>query len=68
MQILDFYHAYQKLCQWVMLVCQDKVAGQCWLEQMKELLLDDQVGEVIIRLQARDGKGESVEKKTALLS
>lgn len=67
-QILDFYHAYEKLCQWAVLVFKDQSVRQCWLQDMKELLLDDQLEEVMLQIQDRDCKGENVEKKTALLS
>lgn len=67
-QILDFYHAYEKLCQWAVLVYKHKPIRQQWLEEMKQLLIDDQVGKVMIQIQDTDCKGDALEKKTALLS
>lgn len=67
-QILDFFHAYEKLCQWAVLVWKDKTTRQAWLEEMKTLLLTDSVGEVICQVQDTDCKGEALDKKTALLT
>lgn len=67
-QILDFFHAYEKLCQWAVLAFKDKSTRQSWLEEMKVFLLTDAVGEVIIQVQDTDCQGEVLAKKTALLT
>ena len=68
-QMLDFFHAYEKLCQWAVLVLKDKTTRQAWLEDMKALLLADCVGEVILQVQDTDCKlSEALDKKMALLT
>ena len=50
-QILDFFHAYEKIGQWTSSVHEDKTTCSEWCEYAKKLLLDDQVSELIIQIQ-----------------
>jgi hypothetical protein len=67
-QILDFFHAYEKICQWSLSVMKDKTLRDQWNTSMKELLLNDEVLEVIIQIQGTHCQGDSLEKKQALLT
>ena len=67
-QILDFFHAYEKICQWSLTVIKDKSHRDLWNISMKELLLNDQVTEVIIQIQNTGCQGDSLEKRQALLT
>ena len=67
-QILDFYHAFEKICQWASLVFTDKEWLTKWCDQTKEWLLTDCLNEVLIQLQDTDCKGDKLEKKQALLT
>ena len=67
-QILDFYHAYEKLCQWAVLVIKDQQESSLWIEGAKALLLNDELAEVIIRIQDTACQGEGLDKKNALLT
>ncbi len=67
-QILDFYHAFEKIAQWGGLFYKDKEQHRFWCESCKSLLLSDQVGEVIESLHHLLCRGEVEEKKQALLT
>ena len=67
-QILDFFHAYEKIGQWASSVYKDKTICSQWCEYAKNLLLDDQVGELIIQIQQTHCQGDSQERKEALLT
>jgi hypothetical protein len=67
-QILDFFHAYEKICQWSLTVIKDKSHRDQWNTSMKELLLNDEVTEVTIQIQNTDCQGDSLEKRQALLT
>ena len=67
-QILDFFHSYEKICQWATITLKDKLLCSEWCESCKNLLLNNQVDEVIIQVQETDCNGESKEKKEALLT
>ncbi len=67
-QILDFYHAYEKLCQWAVLVVKDQQEKSLWIEGAKTLLLNDELAEVIIQIQDISCQGEGLDKKNALLT
>jgi hypothetical protein len=67
-QILDFYHAFEKICQWATIIFKDKEELDTWCQQAKELLLNDEIKEVIIQIQNIDCQGDRLEKKNALLT
>lgn len=67
-QILDFYHGFEKICQWAVPTFKDKEKRDQWTTAMKELLLDDQVKEVIIQIQQMECRDDNLEKKQALLT
>jgi hypothetical protein len=46
-QILDFYHAKEHLCQYASLYFNEKAKADKWCEQQSELLLEDKVEQVI---------------------
>lgn len=50
--ILDYYHACEHLHAFSNNFFKDKIAGQDWAEQQKQLLLDSQVTEVIKNIKA----------------
>lgn len=67
-QILDFFHAYEKICQWGAMVFKDKEELNRWCESMKELLLDDQVTEVISQLKELDYQSDIAKNRDALIT
>ena len=67
-QVLDFFHAFEKICQWATLVFKDKEILNNWCEYAKELLLNDDLNELISQIQSIDCKGDTIEKKNALLT
>jgi hypothetical protein len=67
-QILDFFHAYEKICQWSVWVIKDKIQRDQWNTSMKERLLNDEVTEVIIKIQATQCQGDSLKKRQTLLT
>jgi len=72
-QILDrpatrFYHAYEKICQWAVLVLKDQPERSLWLEDAKALLLNDGLAEILIQIQDTSCQGDGLKKKNALLT
>ena len=67
-QILDFFHAYEKICQWSIMAFKDKILRSDWCDEMKRLLLNDEVKEVILQIQNTDCQGDTIEKRIALLT
>jgi hypothetical protein len=67
-QILDFFHAYEKICQWSLTIIKDKAQRDQWNTNMKEFLLNNEVREVIIQIQDIDCQGDNLEKRQALLT
>lgn len=62
-QILDFFHAYEHLCDFAkeFFPCKDK--RDAWTEKQKELLLNDKVKEVIENIDALDtSKGKKLQE------
>jgi hypothetical protein len=49
-QVLDFYHAKEHLCQHAPLYFKDEEMAKQWIDEQTELLLDGKVEEVIIHL------------------
>jgi hypothetical protein len=67
-QILDFYHGYEKICQWVLSRFKDKTQRDLLNSNFNELLLNNDIQEVIIQIQNTDCQGDSLDKKQALLT
>ena len=67
-QILDFFHAFEKICQWAAIVFKDKQQLSDWCEQAKILLLNDEVNELIIQIQEIDCQGDKLENRSKLLT
>ena len=42
-----FFHAYEKICQWSIMAFKDKILRSDWCDEVKKLLLNDEVKEVI---------------------
>lgn len=67
-QILDFFHAYEKICQWAALVFKDKQERNLWIGDAKAWLLNDALQELIIQIEDTSCQGDSLDKKNALLT
>jgi len=67
-QILDFFHAFEHICQWAILGIKNKKKRSVWLESIKILLLEDGLQEVMMRIQSIDCKGKALEDKISLLA
>lgn len=67
-QILDFYHAKQHLCEWAELVFKDKNEKFRWIDLQSLLLLNDKVEDVIKNIGKRPAFSSAAkQKKRALL-
>lgn len=66
-QILDFFHGYEKICQWGAMAFKDKETLHTWCEAMKELLLDDQITEVITQLKELTCQADTLKNRDALI-
>ena len=49
-QILDYYHCKEYLCEFAKLVFKDKQQREQWIKQQEELLFSDKVDEVILNI------------------
>lgn len=67
-QILDFFHAFEKICQWAVLIFKDKQQASNWCEYAKQLLLANELNELIIQIQQIDCQGDKLEKRNALIT
>jgi hypothetical protein len=67
-QILDFFHAYQKICQWATVVFKDDQLMKDWCENARLLLLDNGLDELLLDIQGWQCEGQVLEKKNALLT
>jgi len=67
--ILDFYHAYEHLCDFAKEYFKEEKLRHCWLETQKALLLDSGVTEVIANIEhLKSGKKKVKEMKKQLLA
>ncbi len=53
-QILDYFHAIEKIGVWAALVFKDEKQKKDWMDYSESLLLNDQVGELILQIQNMD--------------
>jgi hypothetical protein len=67
-QILDFYHAFEKISQWASLVFKDGKKLDAWREKAKGLLLNNKLNELVIQIQNIDSQADALNKKEALLT
>lgn len=66
-QILDFFHAKEHLCQFANEYFQCPKERKKWVKEQSDNLLDDKVGEVIETLKGMPVKNKKLEKKRASL-
>lgn len=66
-QILDFYHAYEKICQWIAKAFKEKPKRVLWQEYSKRLLLSDRIDELIEQIEQEDCENGSLKVRQALL-
>lgn len=62
-QILDFYHALEKLCEFAVLQFSLKEKREEWIEKQKNRLLENQVHEVIDELKGIRSRNKEANKK-----
>ncbi len=63
-QILDYYHAKERLCAFALEAFPDRLVGKDWIDQQEALLLEDQVETVLasIALMSLKGKAGDLQK------
>jgi len=61
-QILDYFHAVEKISQFAVLKWEDEKERKKWIDDMQELLLSDQVAQVIRTLQNIKTENSKTEK------
>lgn len=67
-QILDYYHAKEKLCEFAELALPDQRQRTDWIQEQEDLLFQDQVALVIANVGLMSLKGAAKGKQRALLS
>lgn len=67
-QILDFYHVVEKVCQWATLVFKDKQELTHWRKTAKELLLSSKITELLHHIRQIETKGEKADKQKSLIT
>jgi len=67
-QILDFWHAYEKIGQWAKSHFKDSEKCSIWCERVKKIVIDGQIKEFILELQQIDYQKDSLENKQKLLT
>lgn len=61
-QILDFYHAIEKLCGYAGLQYPDEKQRTKWIEKQKKLLLEDKIDKIITAIEKQKPKTPEAEK------
>ena len=67
-QILDYFHAIEKIGTWAVLAIKDKGSVRDWLAVCESLLLANNLGEVQEMIEGVDYQGYKAEKRHALLT
>jgi hypothetical protein len=67
-QILDYFHGIEKIGEWAALVFKDEKQKKDWIEYSETLLLNDEVGELIVAIQTIDCQGDKLIKQKQLLT
>jgi hypothetical protein len=66
-QILDFYHGYEKICEWIVKAFTDRQEQEQWCEYARTLLLDDQIEELIEQISQVDCQKQVCKLQKTLL-
>lgn len=61
-QILDYYHAVEKLCAYAGLQYPDEKQRTKWIEKQKQLLLEDKVDKIIMDIEKQEPETPEAEK------
>ena len=61
-QILDFYHAVEKLGHYASFQITDQSDRKCWLDKQKKCLMKNKVNEIVDRLAMETGRTPEAEK------
>lgn len=67
-QILDYFHAKEKLCEFAELALPDQRQRADWIKQQEDLLFQDQVALVIANVGLMHLKGKAKQQQHSLLS
>ncbi len=67
-QILDYFHAIEKIGVWAALVFKDEKQKKDWMDYSESLLLNDQVGELIVQIQNMDCESNPSIKQAQLVT
>lgn len=67
-QILDYFHAKEKLCEFAKEAFSDEQQREEWIQQQEDLLFEDAVSVVIANVALMSLKGKAKQKQQALLS
>lgn len=67
-QILDYFHAKEKLCEFAKEAFSDEQQRKEWIQQQEDLLFEDAVSLVIANVALMNLKGVARQKQKALLS
>lgn len=67
-QILDYYHAIEKVGSWAKIAIKDDKLAQEWIKLQETHLLNDEVNETILDIMAIDCKGNNNKLKQQLLT
>lgn len=67
-QILDYFHAIEKIAEWLVLVLKEEKQKKDWLEYSETLLLNDEVAELILAIQEIDCQGDKLTKQKQLVT
>lgn len=62
-QILDYYHAVEKIGNWAKMAFKDEKEAKCWIDLQESSLLNDDVNEIIITLKSIESKRYNKEKQ-----
>lgn len=67
-QILDFFHVMEKIGIWAATLLKDEKECKSWMKSCEELLLNNEVQEIIIQIQAVVCVGDLLKKQKDLLT
>jgi hypothetical protein len=65
-QILDFYHAIEKIGNWIKLAIKDEKKAKDLIDLQEKYLLNDEIDEVILAINSIESKSYSKEKQQLL--
>ena len=67
-QILDFFHVMEKIGLWATLILKEEKERKSWMKCCEELLLNNEVGEIIVQIEAVVCVGDLLKKQKELLT